>query len=59
MSDDKSKTGADGALVSLTEDYEIRDWCKSLGCTEAELREAVRVAGNSSTEVRAYLAKRG
>jgi hypothetical protein len=39
MADDKKKVGsADRALISLKEPYEVRDWCKSLGCTEAELQ---------------------
>jgi hypothetical protein len=41
MSDDKSKPGPDRHRVSLEENYEVLDWCKSLGCTEGELREAV------------------
>ena len=32
MSDDKSKAGGeDRKLISLTEDYEVRDWARSLG----------------------------
>jgi len=58
MSDDKSKTGQDRKLISLTEDYEVRDWCKSLGCTEAELRAAVKAVGNSAEKVREFLKKK-
>jgi hypothetical protein len=56
MSDDKSKTSQDSKLISLTEDYEMRDWTKSLGCAEAELR-AVAV-GNSAANVGAFLRKK-
>jgi hypothetical protein len=55
MSDDKKKTGLDRKLISLTEAYEVRDWCKSLGCTEAQLRKAVAAVGPSAAKVRAWL----
>lgn len=55
MSDDKSKTGQDRRLISLTEDYEVRDWCKNLNTTEDKLRAAVKAVGNSADKVRAYL----
>ena len=58
MSDDKSKTGNDRKLISLTEDYEVRDWTKSLGCTEQELRAAVKAVGNSADAVKKYLASK-
>lgn len=58
MSDDKSKTGADRKVISLTEPYEVRNWCKSLGCTEEELRAAVAAVGNGAEAVRTHLAKR-
>ena len=58
MSDDKSKTGADRKLISLEQAHELRDWTKSLGCTEQQLRDAVKAVGNSAEAVRAYLAKK-
>jgi len=58
MSDDKTKTGQDRKLISLKEDYEVRDWCKSLGCTPEQLRAAVKAVGNSADAVRAHLAKK-
>jgi len=57
MTDNTKQTGLDRKLISLEEDYEVRDWTKSLGCTEAELREAVKAVGNSAEKVREYLAK--
>lgn len=57
MSDDKKATGQDRKLISLSEDYEMRDWMKSLGCTEADLRAAVKAVGNSAEAVRDYLRK--
>jgi hypothetical protein len=56
MSDDKTKVGQDRNVIALGEDYEVRDWVKSLGCTEKELRDAVRAVGNSVEKVRAHLA---
>ena len=58
MSDNPSKTGLDRQLISLEEDYEMRDWTKSLGCTPTELREAVKAVGNSAENVREYLSKK-
>ncbi len=57
MADSTRKTGADRKLVSLEEDDEVLYWMQTLGCTEAELREAVETIGRSADEVRAYLSK--
>jgi hypothetical protein len=58
MPDDTSKTGNDRKLISLEQDYEVRDWTQSLGCTEDELRAAVKAVGNSAEKVREYLQKK-
>ncbi|HYW56118.1 MAG TPA: DUF3606 domain-containing protein [Polaromonas sp.] len=58
MSDDKSKTGNDRKLISLEQEYELRDWTQSLGCTEKQLRAAVEAVGNSADAVRKYLSGR-
>lgn len=56
MADDKNQAGAaDRSRISLSEDYEVRDWTASLGVSEQELREAVDAVGNSVDAVRAYL----
>lgn len=55
MRDDKTKTAQDRKLISLTEAYEVRDWCKSLGCDEAQLRKAVGEVGDSAEKVRTWL----
>ncbi|WP_309959853.1 DUF3606 domain-containing protein [Variovorax guangxiensis] len=47
MPDDTSKTGSDRKLVSLEQDYEVRDWAKGLGCTPEQLRDAVKAVGTS------------
>lgn len=58
MTEDSKKTALDRKLISLEEDYEVRDWTQSLGCTPGELREAVKAVGNSAKKVREYLAKK-
>lgn len=52
MSDDKSKTGGqDRKLISLSEDYEVRDWAEKFGVTQDELRAAVGRVGNKADDV--------
>lgn len=59
MTDDRNSIGSpDRDRISLNEDYEIRDWTKSLGVSEDELREAVDAVGNSADKVRDYLKAR-
>ena len=56
MSDDKSKTGGqDRKLISLSEDYEVRDWSKKFGVTPDELKAAVKAVGNDAATVEAHL----
>lgn len=51
MSDDKSQTGGrDRELISLSEDYEVRDWAKKLDVTEDGLRAAVARVGNRAED---------
>ena len=54
MPDDSGKTASDRKFISLEQDHEIRDWAMSLGCTEDELRTAVKAVGNSADAVRKY-----
>ncbi|KQW54149.1 DUF3606 domain-containing protein [Variovorax sp. Root411] len=58
MPDDSSKTGADRKLISLEQQHEIRSWTQSLGCSETQLRDAVKAVGNSAEAVREYLSGR-
>ena len=45
--DDKSKIGgADRQRISLTEDYEVRDWAAKFDVSEARLRHAVEKVGD-------------
>jgi hypothetical protein len=59
MADDKENVGAaDRARISLSEDYEVRDWTQALGVSEEELRAAVGAVGPSADKVRDYLKSR-
>ena len=59
MSDDKAKTGGqERKLISLTEDYEVRDWAEKFGVTADELKAAVKEVGNDAAAVEAHLAGR-
>lgn len=59
MADDMTKTGSrDRARISLSEDYEVRDWTQSLGVDESTLRNAVQAVGDRADDVRAFLANK-
>jgi hypothetical protein len=58
MIDNTKETALDRKLISLKEDYEVRDWCPSLGCTPEQLRAAVKAVGPSAAAVRQHLAKK-
>ena len=52
MSDDKSKAGGgDRQRISLTEDYEVRDWAAKFNVSEDRLRQAVEKVGNQADAV--------
>ncbi len=56
MSDDKTKTGGqDRTRISLSEDYEVRDWAKKFGVTVDDLKAAVKAVGNDAKAVEAHL----
>ena len=55
MSDYTTATGHDTTTVEIADGNEVRYWCESLGCTEAQLRESVRAVGNSPENVREFL----
>lgn len=56
MSDDKTKTGGqDRTRISLSEDYEVRDWAENFGVTADELKAAVKAVGNDAKAVQAHL----
>ena len=53
----KAHGSMDRKLIALSQPHEVRDWCKSLGCTEAQLRSAVGAVGRSAAKVRIHLGK--
>ncbi len=56
MSDDKTKSGGqDREWINVHEDYEVRDWAKSLGTTPERLKEAVQAVGDRAEKVREFL----
>jgi hypothetical protein len=56
MSDDKTRAhGQDRDRINVHEDYELRDWSKSLGVTPERLKEAVQAVGDRAEKVRQYL----
>jgi hypothetical protein len=58
MPDDKNiKRPLDNKRIDINDLLEVRNWCKSLGCPEAELKKAVNVVGTSAEKVREYLKK--
>lgn len=56
MADDLHKRRADGKRVSVTEEWEVRDWCDKFGCSERQLRAAVAAVGCMADDVEAWLA---
>ena len=55
MSDDLSNKGpADSSRVSTGESWEIYYWTEKFGCSEEELKEAVKQVGNMSQDVEEY-----
>lgn len=56
MSDDKSKSqGQDRQRINIHQDYELRDWARSLNTTPERLKEAVQAVGDRAEKVREYL----
>ena len=56
MPDDKSQSGGqDRKRISLSQDYEVRDWAKKLNVTPEQLEAAVRAVGNDAAAVEEHL----
>jgi hypothetical protein len=52
MSDDKNQTGGgDRQRISLSDDYEVRDWSEKYGVSEDRLRAAVGKVGSMADDV--------
>jgi hypothetical protein len=56
MSDDKQKSGGqDRQRINIHQDYELRDWAKSMNTTPDRIKEAVQAVGDRAEKVREYL----
>ena len=60
MSDDKTKaSGQDRDRINVNQDYELRDWAKSLNTTPERIKEAVQAVGDRADKVREYVSRQG
>ena len=58
MADDLHKRGSpDRDRINVNEEYELRDWSKSLGVSPEELKKAVAAVGDRAEAVRQHLGK--
>jgi hypothetical protein len=56
MADNKKNTGRpDRDRISLSQEYEVRDWSKKFGVSEQALKDAVKAVGADANKVEAYL----
>jgi hypothetical protein len=51
----KDRGPQDRNRISLTEDWEVKWWTKSLGVSVNQLKEVVGKVGNSASKVKEYL----
>ena len=54
MPDDRK----DRSRVNVSEAAEVTYWCQKLGCSETQLRTAVKMVGVTVSKVRAHLIQR-
>jgi len=58
MSDDLTNRGPkDRARVNVNEGHEVKYWCAKFGCTETQLRAAVKAVGVMAVDVEKHLRK--
>jgi hypothetical protein len=56
MADDLSKRGGtDRSRINVNEPHELQYWCQKLGCTEIQLKQAIREVGVQASAVESYL----
>ena len=53
----KERTPQDAGRISLTEEWEVRYWTKSLGVSREKLEQLVREHGHSADAVKKALTK--
>jgi len=49
---------ADATKINLEEESEARHWRRKFGCTQQQLREAIKITGNRAAAVEAELKRR-
>ena len=47
----------DASKINVNEAWELAYWCKELGVTERQLKDAVKAVGTSVTAVKKHLGK--
>ncbi len=58
MPDNKQITHPlDAKRIDINDPFEVRNWCKTLECTEQQLRSAVKAVGTSGAAVRKHIGK--
>lgn len=58
MSDNKDLKGSpDNKRIDINDPNEVRNWTKSIECTQDELKKAVKEVGTSAAAVKKYLNK--
>ena len=59
MADDKGNAGGqDRQRIDVHQDYELRDWAKSMNTTPERIKEAVQAVGDRADKVREYVGQR-
>jgi hypothetical protein len=59
MSDDKTKShGQDRDRINVNQEYELRDWAKSMNTTPERIKEAVQAVGDRADRVKEFLGER-
>ena len=48
----------DRSKVNVSQASEVTYWCQKLGCSDTQLRTAVKMVGVTVSKVRAHLAQR-
>lgn len=48
----------DPKRININQDHEVEYWCDKFDCTEKQLRDAVRLVGDSAATVKRYLGLR-
>lgn len=53
-----SNNGKDRSRVNVSDAAEVTYWCEKFGCSQTQLRTAVKIVGVTVSKVRAHLAQR-